>query len=229
MQSGLFQSKKTSVQAGYLSLISPRVLPHSIVVLFVLLVLQLIAPVVEAGELPSFDRVRILAKPPRINDVELIDHNGQPFRLAELRGRPALILFGFTHCPEVCPTGMAQLSQLARSAMLDPENVSYIMISVDGERDTPAVMDAYLKSFSPEFIGLTADPLVVKTIAKNFSAAFYKGNVIGDQGDYDVSHSPQIFAVDASGYLRAEFYNASNEAMAAVTEALLKETGNTSG
>jgi protein SCO1/2 len=182
-----------------------------------------IAPAVEAGPLPEYDRVRILAAAPQITDVELTDHNGRPFRLSSLQGRAALLLFGFSNCPKICPMGMEQLRLVAESGQIDPEKVAYVMISVDGERDTPAVMKSYVQGFSPQFIGLTGDPAQVKPIAKNFSVAFFKGNTTGDDDEYSVSHSTQIFAVDPAGRLRAEFYNASIQAMTDVTQALLKE------
>jgi len=95
------------------------------------------------------------------------------------------------------------------------------MISVDGERDTPEVLKAYLARYSPRFIGLTGTRDKVKPIAAEFSAAFFKGS--GD--NYSVSHSPQVFVMDKAGRLRAEFYNASIEAMTDVALALLDEAG----
>ena len=180
-------------------------------------------PTVESAPLPEYDRVRILTAERQIADAELTDQNGQPFRLSSLQGDVALLLFGFTHCADVCPLGLSQMRMLADSGKVDNENISYVLISVDGERDTPAVMKAYLQNFSPAFIGLTGERRAVKRIAKNFSAAFFKENATGQENDYQVSHSPQIFVVDPAGRLRAEFYNASVEAMAGVAQALIAE------
>ncbi|MGB5344885.1 MAG: SCO family protein, partial [Woeseia sp.] len=94
---------------------------------------------------------------------------------------------------------------------------------VDGERDTPAVMKDYLAGFSKEFIGLTGDPGTVKRLAKQFRAPFYKDNGAGSKSGYSVAHSPQAFIVDSQGALRAEFYNASLEAMAGIANALLDD------
>ena len=179
-------------------------------------------PVAEAA-LPEFDRVRILTKPPQISNGELTDYNGQSFQLSSLQGRVALIFFGFTNCPDVCPMGMEKMRRLAESGQIDAGEVAYIMISVDGERDTPEVMKAYVQGFSKQFVGLTGAPAQVKRIAKSFSAAFFKEGGAEQGGAYSVSHSPQIFVVDQGGRLRAEFYNASIEAMAGVTQALLQE------
>jgi len=172
--------------------------------------------------LPSYDRVQILTSGRPITDADLTDQDGRPFRLSDLHGRVALVFFGFTHCPDVCPMAMDRLRQLEESGSVDMAEVAIVMISVDGERDTPVAMKSFLAQFSPRFIGLTGEPATVKPIAAEFSAAFFKGSVTGDGGDYTVSHSTQIFALDADGLLRAEFYSASIEAMAGVTEALLE-------
>jgi protein SCO1/2 len=185
-------------------------------------------PAVEAGSLPEYDRVRILDTGRPIADAELTDHNGQPIQLSSLQGRVTLVMFGFTHCPDVCPLGMELLRQLSESGQVDPAEVAYVMISVDGERDTPAIMKKYVQRFSPQFIGLTGDRARVKPIAKNFSVAFFKGNPTGDNGEYSVAHSTQIFAIDPAGRLRAEFFNPSVEAMAGITQALLDEAQNSS-
>jgi protein SCO1/2 len=97
------------------------------------------------------------------------------------------------------------------------------MISIDGERDTPAAMKAFLAKYSSDFIGLTAAPNLVKPVATQFSATFFKGGHKGHGDGYDVGHSPQIFVLDQGGHLRAEVYNASIETMAQLTQALLTE------
>jgi len=100
-------------------------------------------------------------------------------------------------------------------------------VSLDGERDSPAVLKEYLSQFSERFIGLAGKLADVKPIAAQFSAAFFRGSV--QDGAYTVSYSPQVFVVDQAGQLRAEFYNASVEAMIGVTQALLEEANHTGG
>lgn len=231
MQTGLFQlivARESANCHFSLSNIESRLMLRSMLCM-ILLVIFTYLPVVEAGTLPEYDRVRILSSPLPITDTELIDHHGQPFRLSALRGRVVLIFFGFTNCPDVCPTGMANLRELAKSNQLASGKIAYVMVSVDGERDTPAVMKAYVQSFSPGFIGLTGEPAQVKKMAKNFSVAFFKGSSDTEGGGYSVAHSPQIFALDPDGRLRAEFYNASIPAMAGVTAAILNEAQASSG
>ena len=175
--------------------------------------------------LPAVDRVRIFEPPRSVSDTELTDQNGDLFSLHSLHGRVALVLFGFTNCDDVCPAGMQLMQMLERSQKFSSDEVAYVLISVDGERDTPDVMNAFLKKFSPEFIGLTADPSRIKPIAKEFSATFYKGHTSeGHQPGYDVSHSPQIFVLDTNGLLRAEFYSPSIDSMATIVSVLLDES-----
>jgi YVTN family beta-propeller protein len=173
--------------------------------------------------LPQLDRVRILQSPVVIPDATLTDQHGELVSLDELRGKVALVFFGFTNCPDVCPMAMQSLRQLERTSEFDRDEVAYVLVSVDGDRDTPEAMKAFLAKYSPSFIGLTAEPAAVKLIASEFRASFFKGSPTGQGNGYDVSHSPQLFVVDAEGRLRAEFYNASNEAMKTVVSALIDE------
>jgi len=175
-----------------------------------------------SAEIPSFERVRVLEAPRPISDAELTDQFGDTVRLSSLQGRVTLVLFGFTNCPDACPTAMARLRELYDARTLKDRDVAYVMISVDGQRDTPAAMKEFLAKYSPAFIGLTAEPARVKPIATQFSAAFFKGHA-DHGGGYDVAHSPQIFVLDTEGRLRAEMFSASIEAMTGVANALLDE------
>ena len=120
--------------------------------------LLLLAAQALAGEIPHYDRVRTLESPVLIEDAELTDCHGEAFKLSALRGRVAFIFFGFTHCPDVCPVTMEKFRQFRASNAVDVERTAFVMISVDGERDTPPVMKEYLAQFSNDFIGLTAPP-----------------------------------------------------------------------
>jgi protein SCO1 len=127
------------------------------------------------AEVPRLDRVRIVETPRAIADAEFTDEEGRAARLAGLRGKVAFVLFGFTNCADVCPLTMERLGQLRDSGGLNAADVGYVMISVDGERDTPAVMKEFLARYPEEFIGLTAAPNRVTPVAEQFSAAFFKG------------------------------------------------------
>ena len=174
------------------------------------------------GEIPNLDRVRVLPSPTPIADAELTNHDGEPFQLSTLNGRVAFVFLGFTSCPNVCPLAMQRLKELHDSERLDPADVAYVFISVDGERDTPERMKTFLENYSTGFIGLTGEPGAVRPIASNFSAPFFKGHV-DHGGEYQVTHSPQIFLLDRQGGLRAELYNAPLESMVGAANALLEE------
>jgi protein SCO1 len=200
-----------------------RTMPH----LAILVAASLVATagsLAEANDasLSSFERVMVPPAPKPIADFELTDQDGRNFRFSSLRGAPALMIFGFVHCPDICPTSLERLRLLKQS---NPElkKVPVVMISVDAERDSAAALKGYLQHFSGEFIGLTGDPQHIRQIAAQFSAAFFKGAVNTTSGEYTVSHSGQVYAIDKAGNLRAELYDASLEAMAGVTKALLAE------
>jgi protein SCO1/2 len=184
--------------------------------------LLLMAAQAAAREIPHYDRVRILEAPMLIEDAELTDDHGEAFKLSALRGRVAFIFFGFTHCPDVCPVTLEQFRQFRASDGIDAEHTAFVMISVDGERDTPPVMKQFLAQFPNDFIGLTAPPAEVKKLAGQFSAAFFKRRT-GAEGEYTMSHSPQVFVVDPKGQLRAELYAASIDAMSGIAATLLSE------
>jgi len=150
-----------------------------------------------------------LATPPRaIVDFTLTDQNGKPWRFSQLRGHPALIFFGFAHCADVCPNTLLELRQLQKAAPRELAALRVVMVSVDGERDTPAVLKTYLASFSPRFIGLTGAPPGVAQIAAQFPAVFFKGIPPSPGADYTVQHSPAVYGVDAQGRVRLQFTNA---------------------
>ncbi len=174
--------------------------------------------------LPALERVYINPSPATIADFTLTDYKGKQRAFSSLRGQPTLVFFGFTHCPNVCPDALARLKALheARDGALKSARV--VLISVDGERDTPAVLKAYLAPLSPDFVGLTGDPKATAKIAAQFAAVFFKEPAEKD-GSYNVMHSTQVFAVDKAGSVRATFVDASIEDMATITQLLLDEPG----
>ena len=182
------------------------------------------AAATQPATLPSLERVTVLPAPVTIADFKLTDQDGKPRTLQSLRGAPTLIFFGFTHCPEVCPAAMTKLKLLHDSRGGALRAVQVVLISVDGERDTPAVMKQYLASFSPAFIGLTGNPRVVTDIAARFSAVAFKEQP-DKTGNYQFFHSSQVFLVDQAGRLRASFTDASVENMGTLTYLVLNEKG----
>lgn len=151
-----------------------------------------------------------------IKDFELTDQSGRPRKFSSFKGAPVLVFFGFTNCPDVCPAAMQQLRSLMQSQDPAVQRAQVVMISVDGTRDTPAAMQAYLVPLSKKFIGLTGPPLQVRGIAAQFPAVFFKGTA-DKAGGYRVDHTKQIYLVDAAGKLRASFAAASVQAMSRIT------------
>jgi protein SCO1/2 len=190
-------------------------------------VFALASAIAAAGEraaIPALDRVWVSPAPVEVADFTLADQSGKPRSFSSFRGEPALVFFGFTHCPNICPSALGRLKLLheARGGALKDARI--ILISVDGERDTPARLKSYLAPLSPDFVGLTGDPKATAKIAAQFAAVFFK-EPPGKDGDYNVMHSTQVFAVDKAGRVRATFADASIEDMATVTALLLDEPG----
>jgi protein SCO1/2 len=154
-----------------------------------------------------------------MRDFSLTTTEGKPLKLSELSGAPVLVFFGFSHCPDVCPTTLAQLRRLELNHPRDLGATRIVVISVDGERDSPARLAEWLKPISPSFIGLTGPEKDVHNIAAQFTAAFFKGETRPD-GDYLVQHNSQVFLLDAQGRMRATFYDAPVETMAEVVRSL---------
>jgi protein SCO1/2 len=172
--------------------------------------------------LPQLERVMVTAPKP-IADFELTDDDGKRFKLSSLQGQPALVFFGFAHCPDVCPAAMQKLMVLRKSEPKKYQQVQVVMISVDGERDTPDSMKAFLSRFSPDFIGLTGPPAEVRNIAARFSASFFKDPPKDSSGAYLVQHTSRVYALDRKGRLRAEMYDATVDATGSVLSSLLAE------
>lgn len=173
------------------------------------------------GALPAFDRVMALAAPRAVKDIAMTDHTGAPRKLGDFAGHPVLVFFGFTHCPDVCPTTIQKLALLEAARAEDLADVRVVMVSVDGERDTPAALATVLGRFSAKFIGLTAPPAQVRELANGFSAAFFKDPP--RDGAYNVQHSTRVYALDKHGRLRAEMFDAPADSIVGLVRALAAE------
>lgn len=176
----------------------------------------------EPVELPALQGVFVNPAPVPLADFTLTDHQGRARSFSSLRGNPALVFFGFAHCPDICPTTLASLKALHEAEGGALKSARIVLVSVDGGRDTPAALKSYLAPLSPDFIGLTGDPKLTARIAAQFSAIFFK-EPAGKDGNYNVMHSTQVFVVDKAGRLRASFAGASLQDMAKITSLLIRE------
>ena len=131
--------------------------------------------------------------------LELTDHHGKPRRLEDFRGKVVVVFFGFTHCPDFCPTTLAELSQAIKTLGPDAKRVQVLFVSVDPERDTQDALAKYVPAFDPSFLGLYGDMEATRRVAKEFKIFFEKRKT-GDS--YQVDHSAQSYVIDAQGRLR---------------------------
>ena len=133
-------------------------------------------------------------------ELNLTDHNGKPRTLADFRGKVVTVFFGFTHCPDACPTTLAEMAQVMKELGADADKLQVLFITVDPERDTQQVLKQYVPSFHPSFLGLYGDLDATARTAKEFKVFFQKQP--DKSGGYSVDHSAGTFILDREGRLR---------------------------
>lgn len=142
-------------------------------------------------------------------DFELVDQNNKPTKLSDFRGKVVLMFFGYTHCPDVCPLEMSDYKRIKQA--LDGKSpdfskqVAFVMISVDGDRDTPEVMKPYLAAFDPTFIGLTGAPAKVANIGLDFGVKVQALKSNNTQSGYEVAHTSYSYLIDKQGKWRVAY------------------------
>jgi protein SCO1/2 len=134
---------------------------------------------------------------------QLTDERGQTVTEKQLEGRPTLVFFGFTHCPDVCPTSLFEISEVLRAMGKDADRVNAYFISVDPERDTTAAMKDYLSSFDPHLKGLTGAPEAVAKVTTEYRV--YAKKVPLKDGDYTMDHTALVYLMDRDGKFVAPF------------------------
>jgi protein SCO1/2 len=134
---------------------------------------------------------------------QLTDQSGQTVTEKNLKGKPTLIFFGFTHCPDVCPTSLFEISEVLRAMGKDADRINAWFVSVDPERDTAAAMKDYLSSFDPHLKGLTGDEAATAKVISSFRV--YAKKVPTKDGDYTMDHTALIYLMDRSGNFIAPF------------------------
>jgi protein SCO1/2 len=143
------------------------------------------------------------ARVPIGGPFRLTSHEGKPFTDEDLKGKPFAVFFGFTHCPEVCPTTLYDLTQDLEALGSDADKLRVAFITVDPAQDTPELMKTYLSSFDPRIVGLTGTEAEIDAVAKAYKIYYRK--VPTDSG-YTMDHTASIFLMDSRG----DFYATSN-------------------
>ena len=148
----------------------------------------------------------------------LIDTAGKRVTDRDFRGRLMLVFFGYTNCPDVCPSGLQNVAEVLDKLGPDAKEVAPLFVTVDPERDTPEALSAYLKNFSPLIAGLTGSPDEIASAAKAYRVYFRKANV--DRDSYSVDHSAFIYLMDGEGnYLTHFMFNAPVDTMVSAIKA----------
>jgi protein SCO1/2 len=130
-------------------------------------------------------------------DFTLVDHNGEPITQAAFEGRPTLLYFGFTRCPEVCPTTLYEMAGWLEALGEEGRDLQAFFISVDPERDTPEIMKGYAEAFTDRVVGITGDPDEISRVVAAWHV--YAAKIPTEDGDYTMDHTASVFLVDRHG------------------------------
>jgi protein SCO1/2 len=150
---------------------------------------------------PSF-RGSVLDEPVSVPDFALTDENGDLFRLSDQRGDVVLLFFGYTSCPDVCPTTLATWRKVHEALGEDADQVRFVFVTVDPERDTPERLGLHVHAFNPDFVGLTGAPEELQPVYEVFDVYHEKDTSSGSALGYLVNHTATTFVLDPEGRWR---------------------------
>lgn len=171
---------------------------------------------------PSFAAVDITGAD-YAKDFELTDHNGQPRHLQDFRGKVVVMFFGYTQCPDVCPTTMTELAEVKRLLGKDGDKLQGLFVTVDPQRDTPEVLKGYMANFDPTFLALYTTPDKLAALAKDYKV-YYKKVDGKSPTSYTMDHSAGSYVYDTNGKLRLYTrYGSGAPALASDIQQLLKQ------
>ncbi len=154
-------------------------------------------------------------------DFRLTDHNGQVRTLADFKGQIVAVFFGYTHCPDVCPTTLSDFAAALEQLGPQAERVQVLFVTVDPERDTPELLRQFVPAFNPRFLGMYTDAEALKRLAREFKVVYQKTSVKATD-DYLIDHSAGTFVYDPEGRLRLLMpYGSSPDAIAQDLKTLL--------
>jgi protein SCO1/2 len=154
---------------------------------------------------PALSQGTTQLQPPRpLGDFVLTDHTGNAFTLERLRGRWTFMFFGYTHCPDICPTTMSTLNAVARAIAGNPDTTTpqYVFVSIDPERDTPEQLARFVPYFNPSFLGVTGEPAAINALTRQLSVLYLKVEPERSEG-YLMDHSAAILLLDPEGRFHA--------------------------
>jgi protein SCO1/2 len=151
---------------------------------------------------PASFRGSVLEDPVDVPDFTLTDQSGQPFRLSDQQGKVVLLFFGYTSCPDVCPTTLGTWRKVHEGLGDDAERVKFVFVTVDPERDTPERLGMHVQAFNPDFVGLTGSPEELAAIYDFFGVIHEKDTSSGSALGYLVSHTATTFILDPEGKWR---------------------------
>ncbi len=164
----------------------------------------------------------VMQSPERAANFTLTSHMGQPISLNDFKGQLVMLYFGYTTCPDVCPTTLAELKQARQLLGKRSDEVQVLMVTVDPERDTVPILADYMTHFDPSFIGLTGTPEEIAEIA-TYYGIFYERKESESALGYLVDHTATVMVVDREGYLRMIYpYGTKFEDIAADLDYMLK-------
>lgn len=156
--------------------------------------------------------------PPRAAPAfTLTDHTGAPWSLADARGKAVLLFFGFTSCPDVCPTTLLTMAHALESLGAQADQVEPLFVSIDPERDSPSVLAGYVAGYDPRIVGATSDLATLGAMAEDYGVQFQKAFPEGASetgGNYTMDHSATIFLIDPEGRLRAAYLDPTPDELA---------------
>jgi protein SCO1/2 len=148
--------------------------------------------------------VAALSQPQAIGGpFRLVDHRGAAFTEADLTGRPSLLFFGFTHCPDICPTTLSDVTRLLEALGRDADAINAVFVTVDPARDTPDLLNAYLASFHPRLVALTGPAAAVEAMLQGYRV--YARQVPLGGGGYTMDHTAAVYLLDRQGRFRGRF------------------------
>ena len=152
------------------------------------------------GERPAFQNTDLTGLD-YARDFQLTDHTGKPRSLADFKGKAVLVFFGYTQCPDVCPTTMAAMATVMQQLGKDADRLQVLFITVDPERDTQALLAKYVPAFDPRFLGLRGDAAATAKVAKEFKV-FYQKVPGKEPGSYTMDHTSGSYVFDPQGHIR---------------------------